>query len=262
MSALRRSTLGASGFTRFWNKVYGPSLDDARNAAALEQLAASVGAVARTLHDMPEVLTGMRLYERELIAYARWFERLEGGRRAFVFTNSGVASRSSPYTIMPCQVVAVVMPNAPVNHPLTLLKLPSFSILYPHLALAVQTPAEDAAQSADHLWTLNGYALPMLQGRHGYRFGGCLDGVLYATTTAPSFDPRAAMAALEELSMLAAGPWQPPLPGAALVAASAGSAAAARIMNRNLIVAASVFAGLILLGLLASMIDVLRRILP
>jgi hypothetical protein len=260
MSDPRRITLGASGLTRFLRNVYGPSLDDARNAAALEQLAASVGSVARTLHDMPGVLTGMRLYERELIAYARWFERLERGLRAFVFTNSGVATGFSPFTIMPCQVVAVVLPNAPVTHPLTL--APQAIFPYPHLGLAGQTVPENAAQSADHLWTLNGYALPMLQGRHGYRFGGCLDGVLYATTTAPSFDPRAAMAALEDLSMLAAGPWQPPLPGAAVVAASAGSAAAARIMNRNLIVAASVFAGLILLGLLASVIDVLRRILP
>lgn len=250
---------GASRFERLFYNIRGPRLDNAENRAALEQLARTrVSPVpVHTTVDHPEVQEHLMLSARELVASACWIDFLENGLRASVIVNHGHDSWMDGRTrITPCQTVAVVLQAAIVAHPLTRISRGS-GFLYPHVALASHVTPQTAVHFADRLWTVPGDVAPALP--RGYSFMGCLDGILYATTDSPAFDPNTATLALRALVGLAALPWQPPSPLARAQATQAYGVAARRMMNGQYLILGI---ALVVLVLFPLAISVMRRLLP
>ena len=109
----------------------------------------------------------------------------------------------------------------------------------------------------DRLWTVRGNVSPVLP--RGYSFMGCVDGILYAMTDSPVFDPAAGLAALAELVRLADLPWQPPMPVARAQAIQASAANAQRLMRGQLLPLAI---ALLALAVVPMVISVVRSLLP
>jgi hypothetical protein len=227
---------GASDLERHLYKIEGPWLESPRNQQALAQLACSF-TTAVPVHCAAELPAGfacLRPDVREHVAHASWIDfmvipdvasdpyREAAGRlRACVMTNAGSSwGFITMRRITPVQVVAVMLPDAPLAHPLSAVQVPGLDMasLYPHVLLAGHVNPNVPEQSGHRLWTLHGNPLPAVQLPRGYVFGGCVDGILYAFNHSPAFDAQAAMAAALGLAALGWAAWQPPTPQAVALA--------------------------------------------
>jgi hypothetical protein len=164
---------GANAIDRLLSGVaIGPSIDDARNRYALEQLASTLAptAMLRTHGDVPQLVGALGTMMRELVVHARWIEHVDGGLRTVVMTNVGqLVPRYRFSQIEPRQLVAVMLPNATAPHVLTPLRLPESPFLLPHLTLAapLQLQPNTVAFLADHLWTVGGHVYAARLRDHG-----------------------------------------------------------------------------------------------
>jgi hypothetical protein len=187
-------------------------LNDPDNARRLEELARFVAGDLHASVDFPELLSRFGAVESAPVIHARWVEFGRYGLRACVVTNSGRSGGSRVSWVFPCQVVAVFLPGAAVQHLLQPATPGWEPDLYPHMVLAWPVTAETAASWPNPMqWHLpSGQLAVELSGPHGFRFAGCLDGVLYARSDAPRLDLSAALSAVDELAALARNPWSPP----------------------------------------------------
>ena len=207
----------ASSFTsRF--APYGVSrLDDSDNTRRLEELARFVGGELHTVLDSRELLSPFGNFQRALVVHARWVEFGRRGFRTCVVTNVAAPGRGRISAVVPSQVIAVFLPGAAVRHLLQSATMWWPPDAYPHIALSARITASLMRDAVTARWPIDprfwhlpaGQFAAELTGPHGFRFAGCIDGVLYARSEAWKLDPSAALAAVDEVVALAGGPWSP-----------------------------------------------------
>jgi hypothetical protein len=197
---------------------YGVSrLDDPDNARQLEELARFVEGDLHAALDSRELLSSFGNLQRAYVIHARWVEFGRCGFRACVITNMGTPGRGRVSTVLPSQVVAVFLPGAAVGHllqPATIWWPPD---PYPHIVLSARVTMSLMRDAVRARWPIDprfwhlpaGQFAAELTGPHGFRFAGCIDGVLYARSEATKLDLSAALAAVDEVVALAGGPWRP-----------------------------------------------------